>query len=205
MSLASTRLSEDPLQVIAGRRGHFQMESGYHSARWFDLDRLFMEPGRIAPHVAALAAGLAQHRVEAVCGAMTGGAKLAELIAARLGVPAFFAERFEPSQPAGFFPVRYEIPAGSRAALCGKSVAIVDDAISAGSAVRATYADVLACGAIPVAIGALFAFGENAKAFARSVGVPLETIVQLDFEMWPPVDCPLCRMRVNLEHVSENL
>ena len=38
----------------------------------------------------------------------------------------------------------------------------MDDAISAGSAVRGTHADLIDCGALPVALGALVVFGDAA-------------------------------------------
>lgn len=40
------------LELVAGRRGHFRLESGYHSRLWLDLDPLFAEPRRIEPFVA---------------------------------------------------------------------------------------------------------------------------------------------------------
>ena len=45
---------------------------------------------------------------------------------------------------------------------------LIDDAVSAGSAVRGTHADLLACGARPVALGALFVFGDAAARFSVS-------------------------------------
>ncbi len=43
------------LELVAGRRGHFRLESGHHGGLWLDLDPLFAEPRRIAPFAAALA------------------------------------------------------------------------------------------------------------------------------------------------------
>src|SRR6185503_5637380 len=102
------------IQLIAGRRGHFRMESGYHSDAWFELGRLFVEPERVRPFVAELARRLASHRIEAVCGPVIGGAKLAQMIADELDVPAFSSERFESPAATGLFPVRYEIPIAAR-------------------------------------------------------------------------------------------
>ncbi len=138
-------MQDELIQLLAGRRGHFQMESGYHSEQWFKLDALFASPGRLQPFVAELARRLAAHRPAAVCGPMTGGAKLAEMIAAELGVEYFFTERDE--QPAPVRPNSFPSSIAFRrrdAKRCdGKSAAIVDDAISAGSAVRGTHADLV--------------------------------------------------------------
>ena len=82
-------MQEELIALLAGRRGHFQMESGYHSEWWFKLDPLFENRARLRPFVSELARRLAAHRIEAVCGPMTGGAKLAEMIAAELGIEYF--------------------------------------------------------------------------------------------------------------------
>ena len=198
-----TGLGENLIGLLAGRRGHFQMESGFHSEQWFELDRLLAQRERLQPFVSALAQRLAPHRVEAICGPMTGGAKLAELIAAELGVAYCFTERFEPPQATGFFPVRYTVPAEAREPLRGKAVAIVDDAISAGSAIRGTHADLIACGARPVAMGALFVFGEAADKFATEHRLGLEAIARMSFGIWKPTECPLCRAGLAVEKVSD--
>ena len=45
------------LAMVAGRQGHFLLESGHHTELWLDLDALFAEPRRVAPLIAAMAAG----------------------------------------------------------------------------------------------------------------------------------------------------
>lgn len=40
------------LELAAARRGHFRLESGYHSQVWLDLDPLFADPYQIDPFVA---------------------------------------------------------------------------------------------------------------------------------------------------------
>ena len=196
-------MQDELIKLLAGRRGHFQMESGYHSEQWFNLDLLFAHPARLRPFVLELARRLAAHRIEAVCGPMTGGAKLAEQIAAELGIAYFFTERCEQPAATGLFPVKYLLPASRRAAIRGQMVAIVDDAVSAGSAVRGTHADLVACGALPVALGALFIFGEAAARFANEKNLALEGIAQIAFGLWPPDECPLCQAGVAVEEVSD--
>jgi orotate phosphoribosyltransferase len=195
---------KDPLiNLLAGRRGHFEMESGYHTEWWFELDALFKRPEQLRPFVAELARRLVTHRVDAVCGPMTGGAKLARLIAAELGVAYHFSERFEQSGATGLFPIRYIIPAAQRESLRGKTVAIVDDAVSAGSAARGTYADLVECGAQPVALGALFVFGDAAQQFAADKSMALEGIAMMPLGIWKPEDCPHCRAGRAVERVLD--
>src|SRR5258705_9448300 len=131
------------------------MECGYHSDSWFELGSLFADPRAVRPFVADLGRRLSPHQVDVVCGPMTGGAKVAEMIATELGIEAVVAERSETPGATGLFPVRYRIPDAERHRVRGRRIAIVDDAVSAGSAVRGTYADLVACGARPVALGAL--------------------------------------------------
>jgi orotate phosphoribosyltransferase len=188
--------------LLARRRGHFQMESGYHSESWFELGSLFDHPAELRPFVTELARRLSSHGANAVCGPMTGGAKLAELISGELGIGYLVAERSETPEATGLFPVKYRIAAAQRQRARGTSVAIVDDAISAGSAVRGTYADLVACGARPVALGALVVFGDAAARFAAETGLALEGIERTPFDLWLPADCPLCRDGVALHKVA---
>jgi orotate phosphoribosyltransferase len=69
---------------------------------------------------------------------------------------------------------------------------VVDDAISAGSAVRAALADLVSCGAIPVAIGALMLIGPKAVSLATELRLPLERLLELPNPVWTAAECPLC-------------
>lgn len=178
------------------------MESGYHSEWWFNLDVLFDDTARLQPFVDALAHQLQRHDVEVICGPMSGGAKLATLLGETMARPATFSERFESPDATGMFPVRYVIPPNQRAGLVGKRVAIVDDAVSAGSAVRGTYADLVKCGARPIVIGALFIFGQAGEQFAAENKMGVEAIARLPLEIWRPEECPHCRAGEPLEVVS---
>jgi orotate phosphoribosyltransferase len=197
------RMQDQLMQLLAGRRGHFRMESGYHSDSWFELDRLFAEPERLRPFVSELARRLAAHRIDAVCGPMSGGAKLARMIADELNVACFVAERFESPEATGLFPVRYQLPPSVTEQARGRAFAIVDDGISAGSAVRGTLADVLACHGRPVVVGALLVFGDRAAQLAHENRLGLEAIARMSFGMWTPEQCPMCRAGIPVVSVSD--
>ena len=179
------------LTLVGSRTGHFRLESGHHTELWLDLDRLFARPAALQPFVAELASRVATYGIETVCGPLNGGAFLAEFVALQLGVEFAFAERIV-SQRTGLFAVDYRVPLALRAAMRGKRVAIVDDAISMGSAVRATIADLESCRAKPVVIGALLALGPAGQEFAAASGLPLERLTDLPLRTWLPADCPLC-------------
>src|SRR5881409_3137438 len=80
----------------------------------------------------------------------------------------------------------------ARSRVRDKRFAIVDDAISAGSAVRATYTELQGHGAEPVVIGALLVLGSAASPYFAERGVPIEAVSRVPFDLWVPAECPLC-------------
>jgi orotate phosphoribosyltransferase len=197
-------MEQELLNLLSAHKGHFRLESGYHGGMWLDLDPLFMMPGRIQPLVEALAARLKGHGIEAVCGPLVGGAFLAQALASLLDIEFYYAERFVPAvrDSDALYPVEYRIPAGVGGMVRGKAVAVVDDAISAGSAVRGTLVALEANGAKTVAMGALLVLGSQAEQFCRERGLALEYIAQLPYEVWLPAECPLCASGVTLEDMG---
>jgi orotate phosphoribosyltransferase len=189
------------LNLAAARRGHFRLESGHHGELWLDLDPWFVRPTILQPFVQALAEQLAPHHPAAVCGPLVGGAFLAQMIAAALDVEFYYTERFAPPPGETLFAVQYRIPAALRDHIRGKAVAVVDDVISAGSAVRGTVADLQAAGARPVALGALLVMTGAAATFATAQAIPLAHLAYMDPGIWLPADCPLCAAGVPLEEV----
>ena len=190
------------LELVAGRRGHFRMESGYHSRLWLDLDPLFTEPRRIEPFVAELTNALRRYNVAGVCGPLLGGAFLAQLVAQTLAVEFYYTERVMPPEPGGLYQARYHLPPAVAYRIHGKQVAMVDDVMSAGSALRGTYTELQANGAVPVVAGALLVLGSAGADFFSERGVAVEAVVRDDFEMWLPADCPLCTAGQPLENVA---
>jgi orotate phosphoribosyltransferase len=195
-------MQEELLSLVAARTGHFRLESGHHGSLWLDLDPLFLRPGRLRRFVASLADKLAGHNIEAVCGPLTGGAFLAQLVAAVLDVEFYYTERVAPPQRDALYAVTYRMPDGLRERVHGRAVAVVDDVINAGSAVRATLAELRSCGAKPVAIGALLVLGSTAASLCAEQAIPLETTAALPSEIWAPAECPLCAAQMPLEDLT---
>ncbi|HEV2458123.1 MAG TPA: phosphoribosyltransferase family protein [Ktedonobacterales bacterium] len=190
---------DDLIAAVAATAGHFRLESGHHGDLWLNLDRLLGRPAALRPFTAELGRRLAAYNIQAVCGPLTGGAFLAQQAAADLDVAFVYAERFAHPERTGLFPVEYRIPAALRAAVAGQRVAVLDDAINAGSAVRATLADLAACGAQVGAIGALFVLGYAAADLAAETGLPLEHLAHVPSHRWVPAACPLCATGVPLQ------
>jgi orotate phosphoribosyltransferase len=195
-------MKEEILSLLASRKGHFRMESGHHGDLWLDLELLCLRPERIRGFAAALAKQVARHNPEAVCGPLVEGAFVALMVASELGLEFSYSERVVRPQSESLYPVDYRIPLALREEVRGKRVAIINDVINAGSAVRGTFADLKACGARPVAIGALLVLGSPASDFAASNNVALVNLASLVNKVWTPTECPLCAARLPLEEVA---
>jgi orotate phosphoribosyltransferase len=192
------------------QRGHFTYESGLHGDTWFDLDGLFAEPARVRLAASRLAERLAPYGATAVCAPYAGGALVGLLVAEALGLP------FAPASPAGREPdgaarepdaagrerdgvARYALSAAAARVFAGARVAIVDDAVNAGSATLACARAVDAAGGAAVVAGALIARAPGADERLAAAGLPLEFLVGLPFDAWEPAACPLCRAGRPLE------
>lgn len=93
-----------------------------------------------------------------------------------LGARFVYSERLVDERAEGLHPVRYRLPRALRGEMRGRRVAIVNDVISAGSAVRGTLQDLVTHGAQVVAVAALAALGGSASELAREGGVALESL-----------------------------
>lgn len=195
----------DVLTAVPGRKGHFRLESGYHTNLWLDLDGLFAEPTRIRPVVDRLADAIRPYQFTAVCGPLVGGAFLAQQLASLFDVEFIFTERVVPTNRDGLYQVQYLLPKGLHDRVRAKPIAIVDDVISAGSAVGGTYRELRARGAEPTVVGALLVLGSAALSFFEEEHVPVESVDRLPFELWLASECPLCAAKVPLEDLSSSL
>ena len=195
---SSAAAPNDFLAIVPGARGHFRLESGHHSDRWLDLDALFADASVVSPWADRLAERLRRHAVAAVCGPFSGGAFLAQLVAARLGASFLFTDRVVPPNAEEMYAVSYPLRPSLAALARGRRVAIVDDVVSAGSASRATYATLVAAGASPVVVGALLLVGDAARHHFGEIGVAVEAVAESEGMWWAPADCPLCRSGVPL-------
>jgi len=192
-------MKEHLLSFVRGRQGHFRLESGHHGDLWFQLETLCLHSRDIRPFAAQLAAQLAQYEVEVVCGPLVEGAFVALLVSLELGCDFAYAERFADTTREGLFPVEYRLPRALQPVVRGKRVAIVNDVISAGSAVRGTFSDLRALGARVVALGALLALGDAIGKFTAEHHVALELLERMPNNLWIPSECPLCAAGVRLE------
>ena len=193
---------EEFLNLLQTRQGHFRFESGHHGNLWLDLDLLFLRPKAIQPFVDELARKISSFAIDAVCGPMAGGALIAETIAITLGTEFYYAERVLPLNSDALYSATYHLPSQLRKRVSGKSVAIVDDVINAGSAIRGTFAELQSLGAKTVVIGSLLVLGDIGQKYFAQRNIPVRSISLLPSEIWSPEDCPLCASQLPFDKLD---
>jgi orotate phosphoribosyltransferase len=192
------------LGLVSARRGHFRLESGYHSALWLELDALFAQPREIAPFVAALSERIRAHGASVVCGPLLGGAFLAQLVAHSLDIEFCFTERVQSTDTNELYAARYVLPRPFHARVRGQRVAIVDDVMSAGSALRGTFTELSAHGATTIVAGALLVLGSRGVDFFAERKIAVESVCRDEFEMWAPDECPHCAAGTPVEDAADS-
>lgn len=186
------------LSLFSAEEGHFLLESGYHASMWLNLETLFVTPARVDPLATVLASRLSQDRPDVICGPLVEGAFLGLAVARLMDVSFVYSER-GPAGDDDLYPYAYSLPKTLRGTVAGKRVAIVNDVISAGSAVRGTAADLDAAGAELVAVGALLVLGEWTRRFASDRRIGLEALAEMPFEMAVAADCRQCKSGIPLQ------
>jgi orotate phosphoribosyltransferase len=179
------------VQLARPRPGHFDLGTGFHGDLWLDLDALLLRPALLRPSVGWLGERLREHAADAVCGPLEGGAFLAYALADLLGV-AFLPGYRAPGEPSGYRepvePSGYRLPQVP-GGIGGWRVAVVDDAVNAGTAVAACLREVRGRGAVPVAVAALLSLSQASGA---SLHVPFYAAATVPSRAWPAGQCPLC-------------
>ena len=184
-------MREDLARLLREQRGHFELESGHHGDLWLELESLCRRPSLVSPLAGELAERLRPHQPEIICGPLVEGAFVGLLVAGELDVEFVYTQPRTAPDAEELFPVRYVVPPALRD-LAGRRVAIVNDVINAGSAVRGTLAALGECDANVIAIGSLLVLGAAASQIAQQAGAPLETLAHEPNSIWKPRDCPLC-------------
>ena len=192
-------MEERVLELLSARKGHFLLESGHHGDLWLDLENLCLKPPLVKSLAAQLARSISNMNVDVVCGPLVEGAFVGMMVALELDVEFTYSERFARPSESGLFRAGYRIPSSLRPGLRGKRVAIVNDVINAGSAVRGTFEDLEACGATVATISTLLVLGTSAAEYASSKGVPLKSLAEMPNNLWIPAQCPLCASGVPLD------
>jgi len=182
-----TPLTRDSLlRVFEERRallqGHFLLTSGLHSPRYLQCARVLMDPALATRLGAELARRLEPHlggaRPAAVVAPALGGVLVAHEVARALGCRGLFTERQD-----GAMALRRGFTLDE-----GEPVVVVEDVITTGGSTREVLDAVRAKGARVLAAGSLV----DRSGGAVDLGLPRESLLQLEVEAWPAESCPLC-------------
>jgi orotate phosphoribosyltransferase len=186
-----TRAPDDPAFEADGahfvRTGHFAYESGDHGDTWLTLELLFVDAQWLQGAATRLADRLRTFSADVVCGPLVGGAFVAQPVAAALGTSFVYAERR--ATPTG---AEYVIPPAARATLAGKRVVIVDDVINVGSATVACAREVRAAAGELIGAASLILRSGADGPISELLGVPIECLHSVRWNIWPAPACPLC-------------
>jgi len=188
--------------LLAMRKGHFLLESGHHGELWLDLELLCWNPIRLKPIVTELTKRISKYNVEMICSPLVEGAFVGLMAALELNLEFVYTERFIPSNGDNLFPAEYRLPEVLHEKIRGKRVAVINDVINAGSAVRGTFSELHAYSANPVCVGTLMMLGDVFVEYAENNKIAIETLAMQPNPIWKPKECPLCVSDVPLEGVG---
>jgi orotate phosphoribosyltransferase len=168
-------------------RGHFQLASGRHSARYVEKFNLLQWPQYTELVCRKMAGAGRAYDPQVVAGPTTGGVILAYEVARHLGVRGIFCE----TDPAGgrSFQRGFVLEPGER-------VLVVDDIVTTGGSLVDAIEAVRNAGGEPVAVAAI---ADRSGGKVQFDELPFFATVAFDIETWAPDECPLCRDGVPLK------
>ncbi len=181
------------------RPGHFRYESGDHGDRWLALGLLFSDPRRLHRAARRLAALLVVHEPALICGPLVGGALVGHWVAHELALPFVYAEPVTERRETT--PPRYALPNELRPLVAGSRVALVDDALNAGAATLAAGREVERAGGTVVAVAALVGRLPSIAPLLEKRAIALEILLPLEWNTWPPSQCPLCQAGAPIDDI----
>src|SRR5258708_33924747 len=123
------------------------------------------------------------------------------MVASELNVEFYYTERHVAPRPEALYPMEYRLSTGLRKAIAGKTVAIIDDAINAGSAVRGTLLEVQTKGAKVAAFGTPPVLGTGFPRLVTDQGIPLGRPAALSRNLLRPTGWPVVQAQTPLDNL----
>jgi len=158
------------------------LSSGFHSEYYFEKFRILENPRFVRRFSEVLAREFKSYDIEWVVGPFTGGAILAYDLASLMGIKVGYAEKVDNGR---VLKRGFDVK--------GKKVAVVDDVLTTGRSIKDTIEAVKDAGGIPVVAGVMVKRGEV------SLDIPLYCVMELEFPIYSPDECPMCKKGLELE------
>lgn len=157
-------------------KGHFELSSGLHSNRYFQCAKLLQHTG-IAEKVGRELAKLITEEVDVVVGPALGGMIIAHEVARALNKRSIFVERKD-----GIMCLRrgFEISKGEKAVIIEDVITTAKSAQEAAKVIEELGAEITGYGCI-------------VDRSQGKTGLKIESLVQMDPEVYTADNCPLCK------------
>ncbi|MFP4017400.1 MAG: orotate phosphoribosyltransferase [Halanaerobiales bacterium] len=158
--------------------GHFSLSSGLHSSAYIQCALLLRYPDLAEKFCRELAIKVEKYEPEIVIGPALGGVIVAYEMARALNIPGIFAERKD-----GDMELRrnFQIKPGQK-------ILLVEDVVTTGGSVKEVIELIKQNEGELVAVASLI----DRSAGEVDFGVPFESLISFNFEVYKPENCPLC-------------
>lgn len=158
--------------------GHFLLASGYHSATYLEKFLVLQYPWHVERLCTELAEPFQHRSIDVVVGPTLGGVILAYEVAKQLRCRSLCAERGDDGSG--------RVLRRGFALQPGERVLVVDDILTTGGSIRDTIQVVAEAGADVAGIAVI----ADRSGGAVDFGVPLNTLVTITLEKFPPEAVP---------------
>ncbi|MFP4661412.1 MAG: orotate phosphoribosyltransferase [Halanaerobiales bacterium] len=158
--------------------GHFSLSSGLHSSAYIQCALLLRFPDLAEKFCSELASMVEKYEPELVIGPALGGVIVAYEMARALKIPGIFAERKD-----GDMELRRNFDIYP-----GQKILLVEDVVTTGGSVKEVINLIHQNEGELVAVASLI----DRSAGEVDFGVPFESLISFNFEVYKPENCPLC-------------
>jgi len=162
--------------------GHFLLSSGKHSPNYVQCAKIFEYPEYGEKVGEELARLIEKYNPEVIIGPAMGGIILSYVVGRKLGIRNMFSEREE-----GTMKLRrgFSIKPGEK-------VAVVEDVVTTGGSTKEVIELVKKLDAEVVCVGTII----DRSSGKANFGIPFEKLISLNFPIFEPEDCPLCKSKI---------
>ena len=164
-------------------KGHFELSSGLHSNQYFQCAKLLQYPEYAEKTGKQLAELFDANKIDAVLGPALGGIIIGYETAKALGKKSIFTERKD-----GIMTLRRGFHINK-----GEKVLIIEDVITTAKSTMESIKIIESFGGNIAGIGCIV---DRSK---RQTALKIESLIQIDPEIYTPEECPMCKLGQSIE------